>query len=311
MTGSEVARRQRLRQLGVLLLLLSLGVVTISAYLRLTVAEIGCPAWPGCYAHFLESGHHASPSPNGRMLHRMIASAALLLATCACWIAWRPSPISSVLKQTIGLLGLMLLLSVIGIWSNDPRRVAVGFVNLMGGLGLVSLSARLLSSAGVGEITTAKGNRSPWLKPALVILAATIVFGALIGASYATATCVTLPDCQGVLWPSMRVLAAFDPTAVLSAPAPAGDTIGTGLHLLHRYTALGTLVLLGIVATGSLRNPRTRRPAQWLLGLLAGEILLGIGTVTSTDARQWFAIGHNLGAALLLAVTARLFHSSD
>lgn len=55
-----------------------------------------------------------------------------------------------------------------------------------------------------------------------------------MGASYAAMTCTTLPDCNGVWWPSADSWAALNPWIRLTAAPLPGDGGGVTLHLLHR-----------------------------------------------------------------------------
>lgn len=300
--GGDAGRLGRLRRLGMALTLLSLAVVAVSAYLRLLSADLGCGAWPECYGRVLAAGTYAPPAA-GRLVHRFVATAALLLAIYACWIAFRPHRLAPVARQALLLLGLMLLLSVVGIWSNDPRRVLVNFVNLVGGLGLVSMSWRIVMAAGAAGQRPARPDAL--LAGGLAALTATILIGALIGARYAASACATLPDCGGAWLPTAGGLAALNPVATLTGPTPAGDAGGAALHLLHRICAAATLLLLGMAALRRRRDAAARPAAAAVMVLLGGEFLLGLLTV-ATGYNLWLAIGHNVCAAALLAAAARL-----
>lgn len=300
---ADAERRRRLRLLGILLTLLSLAVVAVSAYLRLASADLGCAPWPECYAGFLAAGSYAPPAA-GRLVHRVVATSALLLAIYACWQALRPRRLEPVARQALLLLGLMLFLSVVGIWSNDPRRVLVNFVNLVGGLGLVSMSWRIVLAAQAE--TKAEARRTdPLCGAGLAALTVTVLLGALIGARYAATVCSTLPDCGGAWLPAAGGLTALNPLTVLTGPAPAGDGGGVALHLLHRFGAVATLLLLGAAALRRCRDGGSHSAAMAVLALLGAEVLLGVLTV-ATGYHLWLAIGHNACAAALLAAAAQM-----
>lgn len=299
--GADAGRLGRLRRIGMVLALLSLAVVAVSAYLRLVSADLGCSVWPECYGRFLTAGTYAPPAA-GRLVHRFVATSALLLAIYACWIAFRPHRLTPVARQTLLLLGLMLFLSVVGIWSNDPRRVLVNFVNLVGGLGLVSMSWRIVMATGPAG---RPARPDALLGGGLAALTATVLIGALIGARYAASACATLPDCGGTWLPAAGGLAALNPVATLTGPTPAGDAGGVALHLLHRICAVATLLLLGMAALRRRRDAAARPAAAAVMVLLGGEFLLGLLTV-ATGYNLWLAIGHNVCAAALLAAAARL-----
>lgn len=254
---ADASRLKRLRLLGVLLALLSLAVVGVSAYLRLAGAGLGCADWPACYGRAIAEGIYAPPAA-GRLAHRIVATSALLLVLVACWVSLRPRALPAIARPAFALLGLMLLLSVVGIWSRDPSRVPVNFVNIVGGLALVPLAWRMAIPA------AATGPRDRLLSWGMLALGATVLVGAWIGASYA------------------------------GVPANDGQA---ALHLGHRGLAVLAVVLLGIAGL--------RRRATALLVLLALEASLGMLTL-ATDYALWIAVGHNLGAAALLAAVAQM-----
>lgn len=259
-------RLRRVRRLAFLLTALSLGVVGVSAFLRLQGAGLGCADWPACYGQVLTAATH-SPPPLGRLIHRIVATGALLLTIHLAWIGWRSRPWQPWARQAVILLGLMLFLSVVGVWSGDPRRTSVNFINLVGGLALVPMSWRI-AMASTGAETPGRRLSSPALAAGTILLTAAVILGALIGARYAA-----LDDSAG----------------------------GIALHWLHRGLAVLACLLLGHAA---LRRP-DRAASKALLGLLGLEILLGAITVMG-DFPLWAAVGHNVAAAALLAGAAAL-----
>lgn len=297
----SAARLAGIRRLAPILVALLLAVVAVSAWLRLNAAGAGCADWPACYARMLAGAPAVAAGP-ARMLHRVVASGALLLALLLAWRALRPWPLRGVTAPAAGLVAVMLLLSAVGVWSADPARVPVNLVNLLGGLALVSLSWRVVLATASPRSAGPK-RRDALLASGLAALTATVLLGALIGARYAASACATLPDCHGVWWPAADGLAALDPFGRLAGPAPAGDAGGTALHLLHRYCAAATALLLGLAAAARLPVAAARRSALVVLALLAAEIALGILTVASGYG-VWLAVAHNVGAAALLAGAA-------
>ncbi|MDP2808866.1 MAG: COX15/CtaA family protein [Rhodocyclaceae bacterium] len=263
--GAAIQLR-RVRGLALLLTALSLGVVGVSAFLRLQGAGLGCVDWPACYGQLLTATTH-SPPPLGRLIHRIVATSALLLTVYLAWQGWRSRPWQPWARQVLILLGLMLFLSVVGIWSADPRRIPVNFVNLLGGLGLVVMSWRIVMASKEAK-TQGRMSLNPALAAGMALLTATVILGALIGASY-----TALDESVG----------------------------GIALHWLHRACAVIASLLLGQAALKRPDSPASRV----LLGLLGLEILLGAITVMG-DFPLWAAVGHNVAAAALLACAAQL-----
>jgi cytochrome c oxidase assembly protein subunit 15 len=97
----------------------------------------------------------------------------------------------------------------------------------------------------------------------------------------------------------------LNPFVKLAGAASSGDTGGVTLHLLHRYSALATLLLLGSAGLQALAHDTTRRAARAVLLLLATEIVLGVTTVVSGYSLA-LAVSHGVCAAGLLVAVVTL-----
>ncbi|MBK6631057.1 MAG: COX15/CtaA family protein [Betaproteobacteria bacterium] len=297
---------RRVRALALLTCLLSILVVLVSAYLRLSGAGLGCANWPDCYGRILTGLPHA-PWEGARLAHRIVATLALLAGILLVWRCWRPQPLQPAARYATLLLMLMLFLSVVGVWSSDPRMALVNFINLIGGLGLVTFSWRVAITAEPSRLL--ERGTGGWLcRVAIAVMTLTVLLGGLIGARYAASACGTLPDCQGAWWPPLQGWSALHPFVTLAGPAGPGEADGVALHLLHRYAAALAGLLLFVVSLRLRTVPRARRAVLAVLTLLAGEILIGVLMVASGFS-LWLGVAHNVGAALLLAATASLLHT--
>lgn len=298
------ARLKRIRNLAVALTLLALLILLVSAFIRLRGAGLGCSPWPDCYGQLLAGAANLHGGA-ARILHRSVASLALVLGFVLVAQCLRPYPIQPAARWATALLSLMIVLTFVGLFSSDPHRVWPGFINILGGAGLVLLSWRTALAA-ADDAVRSPPRRSPALLHAgLGVLVLTMALGALIGVRYAATACPSLPGCSGIGWPANAGWSALDPFTGIVAAAGLGDDGGVALHLLHRYCALATLLLLGLGGVQGLARPATRASAGLLLVLLLVQFSLGVLTVLSGFS-LWMAIAHSVCASLLLAATVQL-----
>ncbi|MCM8596794.1 COX15/CtaA family protein [Accumulibacter sp.] len=298
-------RLRMVRWLGFLLVALSLFVVGASAYLRLDAAGLGCADWPACYGQLLAGEPPPLYFGPARVFHRAVASLSLIVAVIVVWQCWRRPPLMPVAWPATALLGLMLVLSALGIWSTDPRLTVVNLLNILGGLGLVSFSWRVVLATSPSAGGSAMDAAHPLLRLGALCLTLTVFFGAMIGARHAALTCASFPDCAGNWFPRVGAETALGLLASLSGAPQAGDRAGEALHLLHRYSALATLLLLGGGAWRALDERSKRRSAMLMLALLPAEVLLG-GLLVLGNYSIEIAVAHGACAAAMLATLVSL-----
>jgi len=290
--------------------ILVLAITSLSAYIRLGNVGLGCAEWPQCYGGKLrqaQQGVDTKSSESGstiaaRMVHRIVAVAALLLIivmAMACFagkpILWREG------AMTLTLLALALFLAVLGRWSGGARVPAVNIANLLGGFAMLAFCWRLHQRAGSAPAAPGKSplRLLAWLGVASVFVQ--IALGGLVSAGFAGLSCTGMPECDANVQVTMT-LDALDPwrepvfAATLTPPA---NPVGAAAHMAHRYGATAIVLAVALLAWSAIRSGR-RRAGWMLLGLLGSEIVLGV-LLVFLSLPLGLALAHNLTAALLLA----------
>src|SRR5690606_8111612 len=156
---NELRQERNMKRFATLVsvaLALTLMVIALGAYTRLTDAGLGCPDWPGCYGKFhaplydhhiaaaQEQYPHLEVDPykaRNEMLHRYIAGI-LGLAVLAIFIG------SCLVKRYRALASALLLLVVfqaaLGMWTVTLNLLPlIVLAHLLGGFSLFCLLALL------------------------------------------------------------------------------------------------------------------------------------------------------------------------
>jgi len=301
MSAGDSARLRQIRGLALLIGALSVVVVAVSAYLRLEAAGIGCADWPACYGRILAGDPPALHYGAARLLHRFSASAALILACIMVWRCLRPSRLIDVARPALWLLGLMLALSVLGFFSADPRRSLVAFLNIVGGLGLVTFSWRVAMAA--REVQPPAAPKTMLFQAGVLLLSIAVALGAWIGATYSSVACLQVPFCATDGVDASGWLALNPLRLATVAPAP-GDGGGVLLNFLHRGFALLAVIVLGFAAW-FMRSGVAGAAARLVVLMLPLVFALGVAGIAS-DLSLWLVVVHGTAAALLLAAVASL-----
>ncbi|MFN7834968.1 MAG: COX15/CtaA family protein [Burkholderiaceae bacterium] len=315
-----------------LVLVMTLGLIMLGAYVRLSDAGLGCPDWPGCYGRLSPShaqdeiaqaverqgGEHGPvslPKAWKEMLHRYVASGLGLLLIMIAALAWRPERRAQQSPWlATALVAVVCLQGAFGAWTVTMLlKPAIVTGHLIGGMTLLALLACLYLrqspllpfANGVGVNTAEERQRMAraqiWARWAVVAVALQIVLGGWVSTNYAALACIDLPTCQDSWWPAMNFTDAFHVFRELGKAAN-GEMLPlpalTAIHWSHRLGALLVTFMVTIAGICSWQAGE-RRPAVMLWVILALQLTLGVGNVVF-QLPLWLAVLHNGGAALLL-----------
>ncbi len=301
---------------------LTLLVVLLGVYTRLTHAGLGCPDWPGCYGFIgVPMSEHKQAIAEARfpdapvevakgwyeMIHRYFAGAlGFVILGLAVHALRRRSNVEQPLKLPLALLALVTLQAAFGMWTVTLKLwPQVVTAHLLGGFATLSL-VFLLTLRLSGRFPPL--NATPRLRAlaatALLVVVGQIALGGWVSSNYAAVACVDLPTCHGEWWPAMDFANGFHLTQQIGPNYLGGQLDSdarTAIHMSHRIGAvLVTLVLLALA--WQLKRHAQPRLAALLVAALVLQISLGISNVV-LHLPLLVAVAHNLGgAALLLTV---------
>ena len=295
----------RLRRLAWLCAVLVLAITSLSAFIRLSRAGLGCSPWPQCYTQSLGPGEEGlSPElaravAGARIAHRILAVGALLLVIAMLMTTVTQGAMTHRRegRSVLALLGLALFLAVLGRWTAGARVPAVTLANLLAGFAMFAISWRLARTAGSApSLTPAQRPLAGWARLGLALLVAQIVLGGLVSAGHAGLSCPQLSGCDtaGASWQ------ALDPWR--EPVFDAGDLTrrsGALVHLLHRAGAVVVAAVLLPLGVAAWRSGLRAGPV--LLLLVALQAALGV-TLVLGNLPLAAALAHNVTAALLLAL---------
>jgi cytochrome c oxidase assembly protein subunit 15 len=309
---------------------LTLVVIVLGAWVRLSHAGLGCPDWPGCYGHLDVPQTSAEISAANaafaerpvevdkawkEMIHRYAAGLLGIAVAGIAGLAWLRRGRGVTVALPTALLGLVIFQSLLGMWTVTLLlKPLIVLAHLAGGLTLL---------AGLAWLALSHAPRLPalphprWLRPllglALVVLVMQIALGGWTSTNYAALACPDLPACQGEWWPETDFSSAFVPWHGLGIDYEGGILDGparTAIHLTHRIGAVVAAIVIGGLALACAWPGRAR--ALRVAGLVVGAaLLLQLGLGLANIA--WFlplpvATAHNGGAALLLLALVTLLH---
>ncbi len=301
--------------------LLTLCVVVLGAYVRLSDAGLGCPDWPGCYGtltvpqseaalQHAQEAYPDSPVEHHKawkeMAHRYFAGTLGLLILAIFVVGWRLRKMIQVSPwlPTL-LLGLVIFQALLGMWTVTLLlKPAVVTAHLIGGMGTLALLTWIMHRHwGVSSARFLQSdNLRFWIRGALVILFLQIFLGGWTSTNYAALACTDFPTCHGAWLPDMDFTNAFHWMRELGQDVNGGTLqlpAFTAIQWSHRVGALITFIYLGVLGLRLLSQPQLKGLVYIVLALLVAQIGLGIANLLLLLPLV-LAVAHNMGAALLL-----------
>ncbi|MEH6616764.1 MAG: COX15/CtaA family protein [Porticoccus sp.] len=300
-----------------IVLVATLIINCLSAYIRHMEAGLGCDNWPICYG---DIGQYVSPNDEAeiaqkalapteiaKQMHRTIATLLVIGVLLLVNQSRKPGAMQGVSRHLpYLLLAVLLLLSIIGPASYLKTMPAIAVVNLAGGLALLAISWWLWLQLNCKSRTDAPS----WLKrltlAAWLLLILQILLGSWVSANYAGLACSDLFTCNapteyssegsGSFW-YFRQLALDIEGRVLF------DSSTVIIHLIHRAGALFSSLVLLIGALASLQY--RKKTALSLAALVLTQCLLGVSGVM-LSLPMVVVMAHNVIAALLLMAVMAL-----
>ncbi|ELV8696163.1 COX15/CtaA family protein [Vibrio fluvialis] len=301
-------------------LVLTLAVIALGAYTRLSDAGLGCPDWPGCYGHYtvplspsaLQKAEflypHLDVEPHKawpEMIHRYFAGTLGLVVFSITYLCLRYRPIPMTLPLMIA--AIVVFQALLGMWTVTLKLLPLVVMgHLIGGFSLLSCLWLLYWRLKAVVSTSVLHSLAPISLRLLAMISLGVVviqimLGGWTSSNYAALMCSSLPVCEGNWSQYLDFRTAFTPVHYGHDSYEFG-VLDYGprltIHVAHRFGAMLTIAVLGLLAL-RLRALGYLRPAKMLIGALSVQVLLGMGNVL-LSLPLTIAVLHNLGAALLL-----------
>ncbi len=326
------------RALVVTTLVVTIALVMLGAYVRLSDAGLGCPDWPGCYGKLSptyavddiraaeESAPHGAvsiPKAWREMAHRYLASLVGVMVLAIAIMALRerntrlrdPDDPAGRYGLPLALVVAVLVQGLLGKWTVTLLlKPAIVSLHLLGGMTLVALLAWLSARHWrlTGGIPSSLRGIRPVAAFGLMVLIAQIALGGWVSTNYAALACVDFPTCHGAWKPATDFSSGFHIVRELGMTAegaPLSNEALNAIHWTHRLGALVTFLTLVYVAYRAMALPAMRTLGLGVLGLLLIQIGLGIANVLA-GLPLALAVAHNGVAALLLGALVMLNFAS-
>lgn len=319
--------QKRLHRVALIASVVTLCVIVLGAWVRLSHAGLGCPDWPGCYGKLtwpvappdISAANEAFPERPveigkawREMVHRYLAGFLILMVVLINWIAWRGGEETRRFRGFAALiLGLILFQAALGMWTVTLKlKPIIVMMHLMGGMSTIALLSWLAfrsKPAPFGQFEPVSGkvrSKRPLILFATLVLVCQIALGGWTSANYAALSCPDFPQCTGQWWPETDFPEAFTLVREIGVNYEGGvldQAARATIHLTHRIGGVITLLVL-LTTAFVLRRQASFRPGATLLLLgVCVQFTLGILNIV-LQLPLANAVAHNGVAAILIVI---------
>ena len=324
---------QKFRKLAWVTAFLTLDLIMVGSFTRLTDSGLGCPDWPGCYGHSnpLSAGEQIQQAetalPSGpvtmnkawiEMAHRYFALAVGVLIIVLTVQAWRRAPSGAAAPRSPWLATAALIwVCVQGAFGaltvTMKLQPAIVTLHLLGGIVLLAL----LTWIALREAPAPKMTAAPRVHAAAVVALVAVFIqiglGGWVSSNYAVLACPDFPLCQGEFLPPMDFSHGFTWWRALGRTGE-GELVPfqalVAIHWTHRMFAVLVVAVVGALVWQLWQHPGLSHLARGLLALIVLQLLTGLSNVVL----QWpllLAVLHSGGAALLVALLVVVLHRTS
>ncbi|HEY7907182.1 MAG TPA: COX15/CtaA family protein [Wenzhouxiangella sp.] len=312
---------------------LTLVVIVLGAWVRLTDAGLGCPDWPGCYGELTwpksedqvlaaNTRWAERPVETGKaireMVHRYVAGILVLLVsylTISAWRRRRSDPSHPVILPSV-ILGWILFQAALGMWTVTLLlKPAIVLAHLGGGMLTLALLFWLHLKTRPQQSKPSLPERSlKWpVRIGLVVIVAQLMMGGWVSTNYAALACPDFPTCMGQWWPEGDYEEGFKLWRGVGVDYEGGvldQSARIAIHMAHRVGAVVVVVFFTWLLWRLYAVRSLVRSAQVLTALLATQITLGILNVV-LGLPLTIAVAHNGVAALLVMAMVYLGYRTN
>lgn len=311
---------------------LTLVVISLGAWVRLTDAGLGCPDWPGCYGLLTtpdtvdELAKAKENYPNAsidvgkawrEMLHRYVAGILGLYVFFITYISIKYSKQNYILPVSISIL--IVIQAIMGMLT-VTMLVKPSVVTTHLFFGMLTATLLFINGLKYSGLNLLQDKLPVYAISAIVLtwflLVIQILLGGWTSTNYASLACTDFPKCLDQWYPKEMVFdKAFN---IFNLPDInyEGGFLAYGakvaVHYIHRVTALvlSLSFLLTLVIIFKLKNHAfLKKIISFSLVFFVLQIILGISNVIYSLPLN-IAVWHTMNAAILLALLSGALYYS-